>query len=91
MFKYVSPARRAATNTGSAVAAEPPKAGLPDRLYVDAAVRSKVNAHSRATRSGKANTKRRYEGTMKSDRPVPPKSATPVPQFTSDKMVGSPL
>src|SRR5260370_41340320 len=41
MFMYVSPARSAATNTGSAVAAELPKAGLV-RLYVDAIVRSKV-------------------------------------------------
>jgi hypothetical protein len=41
MFMYVSPARRAAINTGSAVAAVPPKAGL-SRLYVDADVRSKV-------------------------------------------------
>src|SRR5215510_4928100 len=40
-FKYVSPARRAATNTGSAVATEPPRSGLP-RLYVVASVRLKV-------------------------------------------------
>src|SRR5258706_10083807 len=44
MFRYVSPARRAATNTGSAVAALPPKnefptlpGGTPTRLYVELA------------------------------------------------------
>src|SRR5262249_24608461 len=48
MFKYVSPARRAATNTGSAVAALVPKnifptlpGGIPARLYVESTVRSK--------------------------------------------------
>src|SRR5262249_25229518 len=47
-YKYVSPARRAATNTGSAVAALVPKnifptlpGGIPARLYVESTVRSK--------------------------------------------------
>jgi len=49
MFRYVSPARRAATNTGSAVAALLPKnifpalpGGTPTRLYVESAKRLKV-------------------------------------------------
>ena len=40
---------------------------------------------------GSANTKRTSRGTMNSDRPSLPKSARPLPKFTSDKIVGSPL
>jgi hypothetical protein len=49
------------------------------------------NAHSAATRIGKANTKRRYRLTMNSARPSLPTSASPVPKFISARIVGSPL